>query len=273
MAPVVVFLVALPWIWRRRPTLLGPLAPLLLAMAGVGVVCLLFLSYEFFSTTERYEVDYTTLFLLGALAAWLALSREARGHRRRLIRVGGGVLAVWSCVTGIAISCQELQKQPGTFRALVNVTSPLSSAIAAVAGKPVLAEVYTPDLQRSPPSYSNLGTETTGFWLTAAGQAQLTIVSPDSRRAALVADVSAGPALATGTAPAALISGPGTTSYSRQLPADGEEVRIPIDLSRGVNRLSISPAIAGVSSGYTEEYEPESQALMLFTHLHLGGST
>ena len=77
MAPILVFLGALPWIWRRRPKLLGSLGTPLLILAGAGAFALLFLSYEFYATTERYEVDCAPLFLLGALAAWLALAVQA----------------------------------------------------------------------------------------------------------------------------------------------------------------------------------------------------
>ena len=66
-APVAVFVVALPWIWRRRPALLGSLGPLLLTAVGVGAGILIFLSYEIYSAEERYEADYTSLFVLSLI--------------------------------------------------------------------------------------------------------------------------------------------------------------------------------------------------------------
>ncbi len=135
MAPILVFLGALPWIWRRRPKLLGSLGTPLLILAGAGAFGLLFLSYEFYATTERYEVDFAPLFLFGALAAWLALSVHLRGGRRQLVRIGGALLALWGCFAGIAISftgyANLLQANyPSTWSTLESISSPLSSAIA-----------------------------------------------------------------------------------------------------------------------------------------------
>ncbi len=136
MAPLVVALAALPWLWRRRPHALGPLAPVLLALALAGAACTLFLAYVFFSTSERYEVDFVTPLLLGALAAWLALARHTpRGWRRSLVRFGGGALALWSCLTGLSIGFTGAEnllatQHPGTWRLLETLTSPLAHAIS-----------------------------------------------------------------------------------------------------------------------------------------------
>jgi hypothetical protein len=270
MAPIVIFLAALPWMWRRRPAMLGPLARPLLVMAGAGVICLLYLSYEFFGTTERYETDYISLLLFGALAVWLALARQAQGRRRRLVRVGGGLLAVWGCLAGLAISCEELQSRAGTWHTIVNLSSPLSTAVTALVGHPVLVEVHAASLQRSPPSYTNIGTEATGFMLGAGGQAELTIVSPDSREVALVADVFAGPALRSGARLGARIRGPGSASHSYALPVGGEQARLPIHVSRGVNTFVLSPVASGVNQSSASELESEP-VLMAVTHLSLAG--
>jgi hypothetical protein len=267
MAPIAIFLLALPWMWRRRPALLGTLAPLLTLMAVVGVGAMLFVSYEIYITTQRYETDYITLMLFGAIAAWLALSSTTQGRTRRLVRFGGALLAVWSCVTGLAISGMELEKHQSTWREAVSLGSPLSTAIATIAGRPVLAEVSAPTSERSPPNYSNIGTDTTGFSLTSANEVNLTIVSPDHRTAALVADVSAGPALGAGGTLEAHISGGGHASYGSRVRVGGQ-VRIPVYLHRGVNELALR-AVEG--AGNTSQPEPESQVLATFTNLSLAG--
>jgi hypothetical protein len=274
MAPIAVFLAALPWIWRRRPRLLGPLGPFLVTMAVAGFVCMAFLAYEFYISTERYETDYMTLLLFGALAAWLALSSATTGRRRRLIRTVGGVLAVWSCATGMASAYLEVQEHPGTWRTLVNLGSPLSRAIAAVAGHPVLAEVHTLNQWSNVPSYGNLGTEVTGFWLTASNRAEITIVSPERRADALLANAFAGAALGACASPEVRIEGPGHASRVYRLAGGGALARIPVELHGGVNRIVLSPVggAAGVG-GATEpeaESEPEGpQVLMALKNLHL----
>jgi hypothetical protein len=272
MTPIVIFLVALPWIWRRRPELLGPLAAALLILASAGVAILLFLSYEFFSTAERYAVDFSTLFLLGALAAWLALSRDCHGRRRRLVRVGGGLLAAWGCIAGFAVSFAGnsteflARAHPGLWATLQNIGSPLSTAAAMVAGHPVLAEVRGPSVVGTlPTSYTNLGSNVTAFWLGAGEQEDLTIVSPDDREAALMASMVPG-VHRTGTriefgvgAARVGLRGPGHASRIYAIPSSGRAVRVPIRLSRGLNRLVLSPLVPANQTSST--IDPRRQVL------------
>jgi hypothetical protein len=271
MAPIVVFLAALPWIWRRRPTWLGSLAPTLLVMAIAGAICMAFLAYEFYQTTERYEADYMTLFVLGALSVWLVLSSRTEGRSRRVIRMGGALLAAWSCVAGMAISYQELTtKHAGTWSTLVDAGAPLSTAIATVVGHPVIAEIDTSDYTRSPPNYGDFGTEATGFSLTASSQADLTIVSPENQESAFVATASAGPALGRGQPFEARVTGPGAISHTYRVPGGGGRVRIPVHLNRGINRVALSPATSAESET-SPSAESESEVLMAFTNLAVTG--
>jgi hypothetical protein len=267
MAPIASFLVALPWIWRRRPAALGPLSPFMLVMAGAGIACMILVSYEIYTTTERYEADYMSLLLFGGLSAWLVLSSEASGRSRRLVRAGGGLLAAWSCVIGIAIAMQEIEKHPGTWRTFVDIGSPLSTAIAALAGHPVLAEVYTPNLKVGSPSYSNTGIGENIFFLTARDQADLTIVSPEGGEDALVATTFAGPAAATGASPRIRLSGPGHASHIYQLAHGTARSQIPVHLHRGVNEIVLSAASGTRAQSAMLEREPESQALITFSDM------
>jgi hypothetical protein len=273
MAPIVIFLAALPWIWRRRPTLLGPLALPLLILAGAGIAAMLFVSYEFFATTERYEVDFATPFLLGALAAWLALSNHTRGRRRRLIRTSGALLATWGCLTGLAISFTGPNNllaitHPGTWSTLENIGSPLSAAIAAVTGGPVLAEVSAANvLQGVPASYTRLTAEITAFWLNAGERANLTIVSPNTRTAALVGDIIPGPELSSDATLQARIRGPGHMRYTYQLPTRRGPARIPVRLTLGVNHITLEPLASKMSQ--TNPTNPATQGLLAITNLSL----
>ncbi len=144
--PIVVFLAALPWLWRRRPELLGPLAFPLIILTGVGVVIMLLPAYQVFASTERYEVEFSTLFVLGAIAVWLALSTGARSRRRQLTRIGGGILVAWGCFAGWAISFVGYGnflavEHPGAWATLTELTSPLSSMITTVGDHPVVIGV------------------------------------------------------------------------------------------------------------------------------------
>jgi hypothetical protein len=262
MAPIVVFLAALPRLWRRRTTSLGRLPLPLLVLAGAGMACMLFLSYTFFATTERYEVDFATLFLLGALAAWLALSNDARGWRRRLVRIAGGVLAIWGCVAGLAISFTGYYNllataHPGTWKLLEDVTSPISRAAAMLEGHPVLAEVTGPH-----------------FPLVGFGeQIDVTIVSPDTRRAVLLATwtptASAGATAAPGRPSSALlVRGPGRAGSTYRIRPGGEPTRIPVSLTAGLNRLSLTPLVPEAGGG-ASAVEGESQSPLLIRGVSL----
>jgi hypothetical protein len=236
MAPILVFVAALPWMWRRNRTSLGRLALPLMMLAGAGVACVLFLVYELFSTTERYEVDFTTLLLLGALAAWLALSKDAHGWRGRLLRIAGGALAAWSCIAGLAISFTGYYNllasaHPDTWKTLEDLGSPVSRGIAVLKGHPVLAEVSSSELPL----------------LSPGEQAELVIVSPDTRTAALLAswlpvvEGAAATLYHTSHESTVRIRGPGHLSSVYRVPAGGETARIPVRLHPGLNRIAVVP--------------------------------
>lgn len=143
MTPIVIFLAVLPWLWRRREAPLGTLAGALIILAVVGIVIALLPAYQVFASTERYEVEFSTLFVLGGLAGWLAMSMGSPSRRRRLVRVGGGILVAWGCFAGWAISFVGYGnflavEHPDAWATLTKLTSPLSSMIATVGDHPVL---------------------------------------------------------------------------------------------------------------------------------------
>jgi hypothetical protein len=274
MTPIVVFLVALPWLWRRRPALLGALAPALLILAAVGLVIVVFLSYEFFAATERYEVDFTTLLMLGALAAWLTLStRTGTRGVRRLVRASGALLIAWGCLTGAAVSFTGYYnllavKHPGTWTDLEDTASPVSAAIAAVVGHPVLAAVSAPDFKElSPITYTSVGLGTTAFGLGAGEQATLTIVSPDTREAALLVRARLNPALGPGASGGLLVSYSSHASSSYRLPAGGT-AQIPVRLGSGVNHIALS-ALLGRAGAPPTAASPGPEPLLAVTRLSL----
>jgi hypothetical protein len=275
MTPILIFLAALPWVWRRRPGLFGPLSAPLLVLAAAGLICLLFFTYQFYATTERYEVDFTTPLLLGALAAWLALCRERR--RRRLTRICGCTLIVWGCATGLAISFTGTENLlattlPGSWTTFENIGAPVSTAIVAIAGHPVLAEVSAPNLAPfSDVRYTSLSDGLASFWLSPTDQADLTIVSPDFREATLVARVLPGPALRAGASLWAVISTQKHVSYSYRLPAGGGVLRMPIKLDIGVNRLVLSSLASALRLG--NPGAPNAQPLVEIKNLSLASSS
>jgi hypothetical protein len=251
MVPIVIFLAALPWIWRRRPAPVGTLALALIVLACVGVVLIVVPAYQFFAPTERYEVEFATLFVLGGLTGWLVLSRISHRLWRRFALVGGAILIVWGCMTGFAVSfvnpdgpTSELAvKHPGTWSTLEDIGSPLSTVIAMIAGHPLLASVSALEIgPHRPERYTGLETEPAAFLLAAGEQAHFTIVSPEHERALLSAAIVQRHASKASFPPVAVqITGPGDSGHSYVIPEKAGRLEIPVQLNTGVNHFTLTP--------------------------------
>ncbi len=274
MTPLLLFAFALPWLWRARRRSLGALGGALLITGAAGLLILLFLSYQFYNTTERYETDFAVLLLIAALAAWFALASGAPGRRRRAVRVLGAVLAVWGCLTGLAIGFIGMEnllrtESPGTWSTLENATSPVATAMAMVVGHPVLGEVQAPSLEQlSPIDLTTLGAGTESFSLPAENTAHLTIVSPDRRSSTLLATVLIGQALGSGGRVSLHVTD--ASSEPQVYPVQSGVLNIPIELNRGVNRVSLTPTATELNR--PDLAAPESYELLSFTSLKLAGS-
>jgi hypothetical protein len=253
--PIVVLVLALPWLWRRRRALLGRLAAPLTVMAGVGILIPALPSYEYYVSTERYEVDFATLLVLGGLAAWIALSKDLTGMRRRLVRAVGGALVLWGCITGVAISffgssTELASTEPGTWRALQDIGSPVSTVIAELAGHPLLGEIQAKNagINRTE-AHAALTTSISYVMLSPGEHAKLTIVAPSAGAATLTAAFQLSPGARYGVH----VAGPGRASANYQLPARGGLLEIPMQLSRGLNRLVLSPVASSAHKPATSE--------------------
>jgi hypothetical protein len=252
MTPIVVFLAALPWLWRRHRAPVDRLALALMVLAGVGVVIMVLPAYQFFAPTERYAVEFSTFFVLGGLAGWLALSAGPPGRRRRLVRIGGGILVAWGCFMGwitsfVGYSNVLALNHPGTWAALEDIGSPLSTLIANAVGHPVLASVSAKNLgPYEPVRYTGLSTGPTFFSLGVDEQARFTVVSPDHRRASLSGTITQRhQSEASFPAVGVSIEGPGGASHNYTLPAQGGVTLIPVELNRGVNHFVLRPQLSG----------------------------
>lgn len=274
VTPLLLFAIALPWLRRRRPQALGSVAGPLLIAAVAGLFALLFVSFAVFSSTERYETDFAGVLLLAALAAWFALSSGASGRRRTAVRILGAVLALWGCLAGVAISFTGYNdllhvEHPGTWAALENDTSPISTGIALLAGHPILGGLEAPNgVQVSPVRLTTLGAGIESFWLPAGTWAQLTIVSPDRREAAIVATMGIGAAVRRGATLSVQVSNGSFPPYDYRIVKDGL-VRLPVVLMRGLNRLRLTPLSSATNP--PNPAVPASQQLLSVESLSLAG--
>jgi hypothetical protein len=152
--------------------------------------------------------------------------------------------------------------------------SPISTAVAELAGRPVLAEVQAPNLgQVSPVELTTIGTGVVAFWLPPATPAQLTIVSPDQREAAIVATISSGAALAPGANLSLRVDG-SRSHYGFPLVRHGHYastgvLRLPLKLKRGINRVNLTPRASALNA--PDPAVPASQQLLIVSSLTLAG--
>ncbi len=281
MTPIGIFLIGLPWLWRRRPALLEPLSPVFLICALSGVLTVLFISYELPGSAERYTVDFTTLFMLGSLGVWLALGNSLHGRARRLVHVGGGVLLAWGCLMGFAVSLKGEENllatnYPGLWSKLERAGEPISRVLTGLVGHPAVTVISSPDvIAVDPVGYLGLGTGPTTFAFGGAEPASITIVSPGSRKIELVGTAYSAIVNASGGATRSLaglthivVSGPGNRSYLYKIPSPGGgPIRLPLQLDGGVNHIQLTPEPTIRRASKTGR--PPVQALEIL-HLALG---
>jgi hypothetical protein len=244
-APIVLMLVALPFLWRRNEHM-NDLRWLIAGIAVLGIAIVLLLSFTLWGTSMRYEVDFASLLLVPALLAWFALARTWRSSRRRyrFVAVLGSVLVLYGAIVGVAISftgyAQYLLRsgQPDTYRALEDVTSPLPTLATMVKGRPAMTEVANPSgVEERRPGYTTFDVSGVSFWMDL-NPVTARIVSPGDERATLRAVLGKGP----NTRPRARVRLVATSSRNDtrvRVPVRGGLQEIPIALERGLNRITL----------------------------------
>jgi hypothetical protein len=262
--PITLLLLVLPVLWSRvraggRDA--GERAAIITAISGsvLGLAIMFLLAYALWGTTQRYEVDYATIFLLASFLVWaVLLERRRRGTRgRRAIAILGIVLVTIGCMVGTAVSFTGYDplsiSHPGTFDTLEDITSPFATLATMIAGRPVIArvagavEAATPNQN----SFAMVGAGNSIAWL-GVGEPVLTVVidSPGSEHTYLRAYTKLG----TGAPPASKlrldVTSPGRAPLAIAFPPAGP-LRMPITLHWGLNRINI--ALTGQSGGPPDE--------------------
>lgn len=247
MAPITLLLFLLPFGWRRW----REERRLWLVAAGLTVLGLLVvgeLSYALWGTTQRYEVDYVTLFLLPAFLVWAALYSRLRGRRflRRGVAILGVAMTAFGAFAGAATSItgyyDELATEhPSTFSTLEDITSPLATIATMISGHAGIARVYGPLPVTLPADTYGRTTESgAGTWLGSAGTVTVVIDAPSAQSNVLVAAAQPGPGTPRGTHFAVRVASPGRASMVD--PVRGRVVWMPIHLHWGLNRIKLSLA-------------------------------
>jgi hypothetical protein len=254
--PILIFLLgAVPFVLSRRlrlPTGLGGIAT---AFVLVGGALVLVLSFAFWGTTMRYEMDFASLFLLAALLVWLAAVAATRQPLRRVLAVGGTALVAYGALVGVAISMTGYYDSlrtgsPGTYRALERFFSPLPTVATMIIGRPVLVDVTNDTGYSAPVTYGTAGAGAASFWLSR-NAATLKVVSPRDGMIDLVATLGRGPSSAKRSRLDVAVDG-------ATAPVSGRVERIPVHVERGLNELSLraieTPAPANPPPATPEQF-------------------
>jgi len=213
----------------------------MLAAMGVGVLMVLVVVVPIYAATLRYSMDFTTLFLVPGLLAWMLLAQIPKNRRvGKLIAVAGAGLVLYSAVLGVALSFIGEKDglragRPQTYERLEKAASILPIAATAVAGHPVITEVT---------SLAGFGKQA-GWLDLSVGRlfvlhvgyeeaARLKIVSP-GRRDVLLRAVARAPA--AGTAGVAIRNRDRPEISTLPVTNADAEARVPLE--RGLNYIEL----------------------------------
>ena len=219
------------------------LAAVVAVLGGSATLLLLAICISVPGATERYEVDFTSLALLGGLLYWLVW--RPRRWLGRMGRTAVGALALLAALAGVAISVtgpdDELRTgNPATYRALENTASLLPLAIDKVLGSAKIVRVLDPSAAY-PDTLGNYGTTgipTTTYYLEALQPTEVDLVAPRAERVLLgfvVHRTSA--SVSSGAVKITVNAGTQPTIYRFR-----RHVSDVINLAEGLNRVFLSAA-------------------------------
>jgi hypothetical protein len=257
MVPIVLVLALLPfrargWDRTLRTIVLGFLA---LAVGVLVLVC-----GAVWSTTQRYAVDFTALFLMAALLTWFTTLTPDRPPRRRRLSLALGLsAAVWTIVMGLAISFLGYgspmeRKHPALLANLESAFSPVSRVMAALNGRPVIGRIVAPrgESRDTRASWSSLGRDDISIF-AGSRPVLLRVASPRDEMRTLTALVAQGPDAPAG-APVSITLATGRGSPVVLPPAvlppsnQAQPIAVPISIRGGVSSISVTAQAAGATA-------------------------
>lgn len=141
----VVLLAFVPWLGIRRHVD-RTLWLVVVTMTVLGSALVVLVSYSLWGATERYEVDFATLFFVAGLLVWFGIVGNLVTRWRLVVQLAGAVAVLWGTAFGASIamagySDSMLADQRGTWAFLERATAPVSYVIAHVEGRPAVVRI------------------------------------------------------------------------------------------------------------------------------------
>jgi hypothetical protein len=226
---------------RGRCALSPLVTRVVLALVAIAAIPLLSGAYAIPGHTERYELDFLPCLMIAATLAWAELVRVATTPRRAAIwRRVGVLLTTYGVVVGVAIGFSGYNNglksdNRKVFVWLERLFSPLPTAVAMLAGHPMIPAATAPaGVVSEGVGYVTLDLKRAAVILAPDAPAQLTVVSPDRRKAQIrfVVDTN----LAESFVVTAAVHGRASTRTVRK----GMAVAVPVELRRGVNYIDLT---------------------------------
>ncbi len=221
---------------RRRELLV-----LILTVLAFGTLILFFLSVVLPSSTERYEVDYATFFVISGLIGWFVLSS---GRKRRVVAAVGALLILYGCAVGTAISIYGYfdalrTSHPATYWTIDRLTSPFPTAWTMITGHPEIVRAF-PAGQGTPGNGGTYDLSKLAFELSG-DQLEVDIISPSSGQWALAPTFIRARNAGSGPISIVVQEDNGSVHY---VPLGSGPTAIPLTLRRGLNRVELNATAA-----------------------------
>ena len=180
--PILVILVCATWLLRGRVAELGHIV---LAFATAALAFIFMISFTLPSVTMRYEADFASLLVLGAVLTWFAWNPVSRSTRTLVNLLGTGMI-LFGAFVGVSLSVtgptdqMQLGNNAG-YQSLESAFEFIPETITKIEGRPRVVRVINPEAAY-PANLSNYGTFDAGnlFFALYPEHEEVDIVAPDA---------------------------------------------------------------------------------------------
>jgi len=180
--PILVMLFGATWLLRRRLAELGHVV-LMLSISAMALVFLI--SLGIFSVTMRYETDFASLLVVGAVLSWIAW-RPSKRVARFAVNVVGSLMIFYGALVGVSLSVSGPSDQMQVsniqgYQSLESKFTFIPDLITKIEGRARVVRVIDPDVIY-PADLSDYGTYDVGSlrFTFLQDHEEIDIIAPDA---------------------------------------------------------------------------------------------